>query len=161
MRNTTTVFDTEGLDRVRLTRFVGDDGIVRPYSQREALGQFWLKTVDTGKYFNESYIAHLELPGKENMVMLTYYGILMVRMKRLVTEWMVPLKDIAKISKERTGHEYYVEGRNGWTIHPCDRRELAQLAVQADCSCSECLQREMASTDMIMISQEHRTRRKT
>ncbi|KAH0077924.1 vacuolar protein sorting-associated protein 13, partial [Aureobasidium melanogenum] len=49
VRNTTTVFDQEGLDRVRLTRFIGQDGIVRPYSQREALGQFWLKTLDNGK----------------------------------------------------------------------------------------------------------------
>ena len=40
VKNTTTVFDQEGLDRVRLARFIGLDGIVRPYSQREALGQF-------------------------------------------------------------------------------------------------------------------------
>ncbi|KAB8337289.1 hypothetical protein FH972_021590 [Carpinus fangiana] len=38
VRNTTTVFDQEGLDRVRLSRFIGQDGIVRPYAQREALG---------------------------------------------------------------------------------------------------------------------------
>ena len=72
VRNTTTVFDQEGLDRVRLTRFIGMDGIVRPYAQREALGQFWLKTCDDGKYFNEDYIAHLELEGKEMMVLVTY-----------------------------------------------------------------------------------------
>lgn len=72
IRNTTTVFDAEGLERVRLTRFVGQDGIVRPYSQREALGQFWLKQLDNGKYFDEEYIAHLELPGEDVVVMLTY-----------------------------------------------------------------------------------------
>lgn len=72
IRNTTTVFDAEGLERVRLTRFIGQDGIVRPYSQREALGQFWLKQLDNGKYFDEDYIAHLELPGEDVVVMLTY-----------------------------------------------------------------------------------------
>ena len=72
IRNTTTVFDAEGLDRVRLTRFIGQDGIVRPYSQREALGQFWLKQLDNGKYFNEEYIAHLDLPEHDSIVMLTY-----------------------------------------------------------------------------------------
>lgn len=72
IRNTTTVFDNDGLDRVRLTRYIGQDGVVRPYSQREALGQFWLKQLDNGKYFNEEYIAHLELPEQDVVVILTY-----------------------------------------------------------------------------------------
>ncbi|KAF2103644.1 vacuolar protein sorting-associated protein 13 [Rhizodiscina lignyota] len=110
VRNTTTVFDQEGLDRVRLTRFIGIDGIVRPYSQREALGQFWLKTLDNGKYFNEDYIAHLELPGKDMLVMLTYNGMMLVRTKKLTTEWDVPLKDIQTISKERTGMSITLKG---------------------------------------------------
>lgn len=127
VRNTTTVFDQEGLDRVRLTRFIGQDGIVRPYSQREALGQFWLKTLDNGKYFNEDYIAHLELQsptstqqsqGKANqnqagtprLVMLTYNGIMLVQTKKLTTEWEVLLKDIQTISKERTGMSIVLKG---------------------------------------------------
>ncbi|KAL1604284.1 Vacuolar protein sorting-associated protein 13 [Nothophoma quercina] len=110
VRNTTTVFDQEGLDRVRLTRFIGTDGIVRPYSQREALGQFWLKTLDNGKYFNEDYIAHLELQGKDVLIMLTYNAIMMVRAKKLQTEWDVPLKDVQTISKERTGLSITLKG---------------------------------------------------
>jgi vacuolar protein sorting-associated protein 13A/C len=110
VRNTTTVFDQEGLDRVRLTRFIGTDGVVRPYSQREALGQFWLKTLDNGKYFSEDYIAHLELQNKDMLVMLTYNGILMVRTKGLRTEWDVPLKDVQTISKERTGLGITIKG---------------------------------------------------
>lgn len=103
VRNTTTVFDQEGLDRVRLTRFIGADGIVRPYSQREALGQFWLKTLDNGKHFGEDYIAHLELPGRDMLVLLTYNGVMMVRARKLATEWEVPLRDVQTIAKERTG----------------------------------------------------------
>lgn len=110
VRNTTTVFDAEGLDRVRLTRFIGLDGIVRPYAQREALGQFWLKTLDDGKHFNEDYIAHLELPGKDMMVMLTYSRIMLVKTKKLKTEWDVKLNDIQTISKERTGMSVTLKG---------------------------------------------------
>ncbi|KAF2789276.1 vacuolar protein sorting-associated protein 13 [Melanomma pulvis-pyrius CBS 109.77] len=110
VRNTTTVFDQEGLDRVRLSRFIGQDGVVRPYSQREALGQFWLKTLDNGKYFNEDYIAHLELQGKDMLVMLTYNGLMLVRTKKLQTEWDVPLKDVQTISKERTGMSITLKG---------------------------------------------------
>ena len=102
VRNTTTVFDQEGLDRVRLTRFIGMDGIVKPYAQREALGQFWLKTLDDGKFFHEDYLAHLELPGKDMIVMLTYNRIMLVRAKKLRVEWDIKLNDIRTISKERT-----------------------------------------------------------
>jgi vacuolar protein sorting-associated protein 13A/C len=110
VRNTTTVFDQEGLDRVRLTRFIGMDGLVKPYSQREALGQFWLKTLDDGKYFNEDYIAHLELPGKDMLVMLTYDRIMLVRAKKLRSEWDIKLTDIQTISKERTGMSITLKG---------------------------------------------------
>ncbi|KAI9040945.1 membrane morphogenesis protein VPS13 [Aspergillus affinis] len=110
VRNTTTVFDAEGLDRVRLTRFIGTDGIVRPYSQREALGQFWLKTSDDGLYFNEDYIAHLELPSRDMLVMLTYDRIMLVRSKKLKTEWDIRLTDIQTISKERTGMSIILKG---------------------------------------------------
>ena len=125
VKNTTTVFDQEGLDRVRLARFIGMDGIVRPYSQREALGQFWLKTIDNGKYFNEFYIAHLELnsgsqgdqqQGRSQqseaamLVMVTYDLIMLVRARKLTTEWEVPLKDIQTISKERTGMSIVLKG---------------------------------------------------
>ncbi len=110
VRNTTTVFDQEGLDRVRLTRFIGLDGIIRPYSQREALGQFWLKTMDDGKFFSEDYIAHLELPGKDLLVMLTYNRIMLVRTKKLRTEWDIKLSDVQTISKERTGMSVTLKG---------------------------------------------------
>ncbi|ORY14625.1 hypothetical protein BCR34DRAFT_479092 [Clohesyomyces aquaticus] len=110
VRNTTTVFDQEGLDRVRLTRFIGQDGVVRPYSQREALGQFWLKTLDNGKFFHEDYIAHLELQGKDMLVMLTYNAIMLVRTKRLTMEWEVQMKDVQTISKERTGMSITIKG---------------------------------------------------
>jgi vacuolar protein sorting-associated protein 13A/C len=55
IRNTTTVFDQQDIDRVRLPRFIASDGVLRPFSSRDALGQSWLK---------ESYVAHL---GESNL----------------------------------------------------------------------------------------------
>ncbi|CAO1605338.1 Vacuolar protein sorting-associated protein 13 [Xanthoria calcicola] len=120
VRNTTTVFDAEGLDRVRLTRFIGLDGIVRPYAQREALGQFWLKTLEDGKYFHEDYIAHLELPGKDMMVMLTYNRIMLVKTKKLKMEWDIKLNDIQTISKERTGMGVTLKGGTNGPFIPVE-----------------------------------------
>ncbi|MCJ1313085.1 hypothetical protein MMC25_006762 [Agyrium rufum] len=110
VRNTTTVFDAEGLDRVRLTRFIGLDGIVRPYAQREALGQFWLKTLEDGKFFSEDYIAHLEMSGKELLVMLTYNRIMLVRTKKLRLEWEVKWNEVQTVRKERTGMSIILKG---------------------------------------------------
>lgn len=74
MRNTTVVFDQNDIDRVRLPRFIASDGIVRPYSDREALGQTWLKNVDNGSYMKEHYVAHVDIGGSnsgDSVVMLT------------------------------------------------------------------------------------------
>lgn len=95
---------------MRLTRFIGIDGIVRPYSAREALGQFWLKTCDDGKYFHEDYIAHLETPDPPTIVILTYNRILILRSKSMKTVSDIKLTDIHTISKVRTGMSITLEG---------------------------------------------------
>ncbi|KAF4508140.1 hypothetical protein G6O67_004556 [Ophiocordyceps sinensis] len=110
IRNTTTVFDGSELDRSRFPRFIPSDGIVRPFNPREALGQYWLKQVDNGKYFDEQYIGHLELPKEDMVVMVTFARILLIRSKRLTSEWDVPLKDVQTIAKERTGMSLTLRG---------------------------------------------------
>lgn len=110
IRNTTTVFDGSELDRTRYPRFVPSDGIVRPYNPREAIGQYWLKQVDNGKYFDEQYIGHLELPREDMVVMVTYARILLIRSRRLTSQWDVPLKDVQTIAKERTGVSLSLRG---------------------------------------------------
>ncbi|KAI5294364.1 hypothetical protein KEM52_004170 [Ascosphaera acerosa] len=110
VRNTTTVFDANDLDRVRYPRFIGVDGVVRPYSGREALGQYWLKTADDGRYFHEDYIAHLDIPGQSKLVILTYNRILVLRTRGLRTELDIQLTDIQTISKERTGMSLTLKG---------------------------------------------------
>ncbi|KAM0254853.1 hypothetical protein ACHAQJ_006345 [Trichoderma viride] len=114
IRNTTTVFDGNELERTRYPRFVPNDGVVRPYSSREALGQYWLKQVDNGRYFDEQYIGHLELPKEDMVVMVTFSRILLIRSRRLTSEWDVPLKDVQTIAKERTGISLALrDGANG------------------------------------------------
>ncbi|KAL1838057.1 hypothetical protein VTJ49DRAFT_3105 [Mycothermus thermophilus] len=132
VRNTTTVFDGAELDRVRLPRHIPASGVVPPYSQRDALGQSWLKQVDNGKYFDESYIAHIELRGEDGgsgmgmVLMVTYQHILLVRTRRLQTEWDVPLKDIHTIAKERTGLSLILRGgTNGPFIPIADEDQRA------------------------------------
>ncbi|GAA5898641.1 hypothetical protein JCM6882_000886 [Rhodosporidiobolus microsporus] len=112
IRNTTTVFDQSGIDRVRLPRFTASDGVLRPYAEREALGQNWLKNVENGKYFNETYVAHLDLPSSEDtlVVILTTTRILLVKINKLKVGWDVPVSDLATISLEASGITLVLRG---------------------------------------------------
>ncbi|KAK9477512.1 hypothetical protein V1514DRAFT_282762 [Lipomyces japonicus] len=103
IRNTTTVFDNDGIDRVRLPRFIGREMIVKPYSQREAIGQVWLKQVNEGDYFNEEYVAHMALPGEELVVIVTYTRILLMHTRRMQTQWDVRFDQLQTVSLEKGG----------------------------------------------------------
>ncbi|KAK9463382.1 uncharacterized protein V1516DRAFT_644614 [Lipomyces oligophaga] len=103
IRNTTTVFDAQPIDRVRLPRYIGRDRTCKPYNQREALGQMWLKEVNEGDYFEEEYVAHVALPGEELVVIVTYKRILLIDTRRLVTQWDVQYGQLEQVVQERGG----------------------------------------------------------
>ncbi|WVQ82769.1 hypothetical protein IAT38_004901 [Cryptococcus sp. DSM 104549] len=103
IRNTTTVFDQAELDRVRLPRFIASDGVLRPFSSREALGQSWLKDLDAGAFFNDSYIAHIDLPGDDAVSILSNNRILQVQLRRLRVLWQVPFEELQSLSLEANG----------------------------------------------------------
>jgi len=79
--------------------------VQQPYSEREALGQNWLKNVENGKYFSEEFVAHLDLPSSEDtlVVILTTRRILLVKVTKLKVGWDVPIADLSTISLETSG----------------------------------------------------------
>ncbi|KIM85199.1 hypothetical protein PILCRDRAFT_817197 [Piloderma croceum F 1598] len=103
IRNTTTVFDNPDRDRVRLPRHVPADGVLVPYSAREALGQYWMKDLDNGAYVNESYVAHINTPGGDNVVLLTSSRVLSLWSKKLRLEWDLPFTMVQGVTVEDTG----------------------------------------------------------
>lgn len=113
IRNTTTVFDAEGLDKVRLPRYVSYDHVIRPYSAREAQGQFWLKSIDGGVYFNESYLAHLVLPGEEKGLIVTFKNMILFEINSLKTKWIISFDQVKSISIESTGISVGLKKRSG------------------------------------------------
>ncbi|KAG0185188.1 hypothetical protein DFQ28_009826 [Apophysomyces sp. BC1034] len=94
IRETTTIFDAGDIGRERLPRYIGMDNILTPFSQREALGQMWLKQVENGKYFHETYIAHCITVNDESAALLTYQSVLMIQTRKLTLEWEQPLQDV-------------------------------------------------------------------
>ncbi|KAG1757583.1 vacuolar protein sorting-associated protein 13 [Suillus lakei] len=102
IRNTTTVFDKPERDRVRLPRHVPSDGIL-PFSAREALGQYWMKDLDNGAYRKEAYVAHIDSPGSDNVILLTSTRVLSFWSKKLRLDWDLPLAMVQGIAVEDTG----------------------------------------------------------
>lgn len=127
IRNTTTVFDSEGLDKVRLPRNVPHDKVIRPYSQREAQGQFWLNSIDGGVLYNESYLAHLVLSGEEKAVIITYRKIILFEINSLNSKWQVAFDLIKNISVEPTGITIGLQKGQGPFIPIPDQKSRAFL----------------------------------
>lgn len=103
IRNTTTVFDNPERDRVRLPRLVPADGILRSYSAREALGQYWMRDLNDGAYRQEPYVAHINSPGGDNVVLLTVSRVLSFWSKKLRLEWELPFNQVQGVTVEDTG----------------------------------------------------------
>ncbi|EIM83408.1 uncharacterized protein STEHIDRAFT_170692 [Stereum hirsutum FP-91666 SS1] len=103
VRNTTTVFDNPARDRVRIPRVTPSDGVLVPYSSREALGQYWLKDLDSGAYRQESYVAHINIPGTDNVVMLTATRVLSFYTRRLRLNWELPFTLVQGVTIEDSG----------------------------------------------------------
>jgi len=110
IRNTATVFDEDGIDRTRLPRYIAADGVLRPYSEKDALGLYWLKQLNDGQYSQEQFLAYLELSGQEMTVIVTYNRIMLVRLQKMRTEWDVPYRDLQTIAREKTGIQLVMKG---------------------------------------------------
>ncbi|GMM33802.1 membrane morphogenesis protein [Saccharomycopsis crataegensis] len=104
IRNTTTAFDNNALEKVRLPRAINHDGIIRPYSPAESQGQYWLKTINGGEFSNsEIYLAHMVLPGGELVIMITFNDIMLISISKQEVKWKISFEEIKSIVLESTG----------------------------------------------------------
>jgi len=103
VRNTTTIFDTPARERVRLPRHVPADLVLVPFSSREAQGQFWMKDIDHGRYRQDAYVAHINISGGDNVILLTNTRILSFWTKRLRLEWELPFISLQAVTVEDRG----------------------------------------------------------
>ncbi|WFD25298.1 Vacuolar protein sorting-associated protein 13 [Malassezia nana] len=112
LRNTTLVFEQNHIDRVRLPRFIASDHIIRPFSEREAIGQMWLQSVDQGRLLTDEYVAHVNTTSQQGdiTIMLTETRILYIRMMRLKVLWEVLWSDLSTISLDNDGISLVLRG---------------------------------------------------
>ncbi|KAF7791866.1 hypothetical protein EIP86_002890 [Pleurotus ostreatoroseus] len=110
IRNTTTVFDNPARDRVRMPRHVPPDGVLVPYTDREALGQFWMKDLENGAFRLEQYVAHLNIPGGDNVVLLTTTRLISFWSSKMRVEWQLPFTQVQGVTIEDTGIRFAHKG---------------------------------------------------
>jgi len=103
VRNTTTVFDRPARERIRYPRHVPPDGVLVPFSERSAAGQYWLKDLENGAYREEFYVAHIKIPGGDGAVLLTAERLLAFSTKRLRLNWDLPLIQVQRVFNEDRG----------------------------------------------------------
>lgn len=103
IRNTTTAFDGEGIDKVRLPRYIPHDGSVVTYSKKDAQGQYWLKTCNGGVYADDQYLAHIILQGSDRSCIVSFSRILILNVFDMNIEWQISLDQIMNITLEKTG----------------------------------------------------------
>lgn len=114
IRNTTLAFDGEGIDKVRLPRFIDHNEIIKPFNERESQGQFWLKTASGGKFINDDYLAHVVLPGEEMVVVVTFTHIVLISTSINEIKWFVEFERIRSITQEKTGIQVgLTDSKNG------------------------------------------------
>ena len=89
---------------------ISDELTWKPFSAREALGQSWLKDLDAGAYFHESYVAHLDVPGDDAVAMLSNQRLLFVQLRKLKVIWQVPFEELQSLSLEQTGIALILRG---------------------------------------------------
>jgi len=82
---------------------VSADGVLRPYDARAATGQYWLRDLDNGTYRQEVYVAHINTPGGDNVVLLTSSRVLSFWSKKLKLEWELPFSQVQGVTVEDTG----------------------------------------------------------
>jgi vacuolar protein sorting-associated protein 13A/C len=103
IKNTTTTFDATALDKVRLPRHISRDSVIETFDERDAQGQYWLKSAGGGQFIMDDYVAHVVLPGDEMAVIVTYSRILMVSTATLDIKWAISFDKINSVTQEKTG----------------------------------------------------------
>jgi len=103
IRNTTTVFDPLDRDRVRQPRHIPADGVLIPYDARAANGQWFMKELGDGAYRNEFYVAHINILGGDNVVLLTATRVVSFWSRKLTLDWDLPFTHVQGVTIEDTG----------------------------------------------------------
>ncbi|XP_062399567.1 vacuolar protein sorting-associated protein 13A isoform X2 [Sardina pilchardus] len=89
---------SQDVDSLRPPRFIHDDGVIRPYREREGLGSQMLQKIENGRFAKYRYFAHAKV-NESDFLMITKRGIFFVTrgtFGQLTCEWQYLFDEFTK-----------------------------------------------------------------
>lgn len=88
----------QDVESLRPPRFIHEDGVIRPYKQREGLGSQMLQRIENGRFAKYRYFAHAKV-NDSDFLMITKRGIFFVTkgtFGQLTCEWQYLFEEFTK-----------------------------------------------------------------
>ncbi|XP_068460599.1 intermembrane lipid transfer protein VPS13A isoform X2 [Clinocottus analis] len=89
---------SQDVTSLRPPRFIHEDGVIRPYKEREGLGSQMLKKIENGRFAKYRYFAHAKV-NESDFLMITKRGIFFVTrgtFGQLTCEWQYLFEEFTK-----------------------------------------------------------------
>ncbi|CAG08424.1 unnamed protein product, partial [Tetraodon nigroviridis] len=89
---------SQDVESLRPPRFIHEDGVIRPYKEREGLGSQMLQKIENGRYAKYRYFAHAKV-NESDILMITKRGIFFVTkgtFGQLTCEWQYLFEEFTK-----------------------------------------------------------------
>ncbi|KAJ3603606.1 hypothetical protein NHX12_028351 [Muraenolepis orangiensis] len=89
---------SQDIESLRPPRFIHEDGVIRPYKEREGLGSQMLQKIENGRFSKYRYFAHAKV-NESDFLMITKRGIFFVTkgtFGQLTCEWQYLFNEFTK-----------------------------------------------------------------
>ncbi|XP_041793933.1 vacuolar protein sorting-associated protein 13A isoform X1 [Chelmon rostratus] len=89
---------SQDIESLRPPRFIHEDGVIRPYKEREGLGSQMLQKIENGRFAKYRYFAHAKV-NESDFLMITKRGIFFVTkgtFGQLTCEWQYLFEEFTK-----------------------------------------------------------------
>ncbi|MGH0166265.1 UNVERIFIED_CONTAM: hypothetical protein FKN15_072969 [Acipenser sinensis] len=107
---------SEGVESLRPPRFIHEDGVIRPYREREGVGSQILQKIENGRFAKYRYFAHAKV-NETDFFMITKSGIFFVTkgtFGQLTCEWQYCYDEFTKEPLVVDGRRLRIEAK--WVL---------------------------------------------
>ncbi|XP_041111906.1 vacuolar protein sorting-associated protein 13A isoform X1 [Polyodon spathula] len=104
---------SEGVESLRPPRFIHEDGVIRPYREREGVGSQMLQKIENGRFAKYKYFAHAKV-NETDFLMITKSGIFFVTkgtFGQLTCEWQYCYDEFTKEPLVVEGRRLRIEAK--------------------------------------------------
>ncbi|XP_052420043.1 vacuolar protein sorting-associated protein 13A isoform X3 [Carassius gibelio] len=104
---------SQDVESLRPPRFIHEDGVIRPYKEREGIGSQMLQSVENGRFAKYRYFAHAKV-NESDFLMITKRGIFFVTkgtFGQLTCEWQYLFDEFTKAPMVVEGRRLRIEAK--------------------------------------------------